>query len=101
MSSSPMVEQLVRDLAVVASAESLFTPTDVCGLASDDKVPSPVATARRTTADGWLPWSRKRHGSVERMPGGSLSFVLTAIARSALRRNSLRSWRMKLANTYC
>lgn len=44
------VEQLVRDLAVVISAESLFTLTDLCGLAPDDAIASLVATARRMTA---------------------------------------------------
>ena len=43
-------EQLVRDLAVVVSAESLFTLTDLCGLAPDAAIASLVATARRITA---------------------------------------------------
>jgi AcrR family transcriptional regulator len=43
-------EQLVRDLAVVISAESLFTLTDLCGLSPDDAVASLVHTARRVTA---------------------------------------------------
>lgn len=43
-------EQLVRDLAVVISAESLFTLTDLCGLSPDAAVTSLVATARRLTA---------------------------------------------------
>ena len=42
-------EQLVRDLAVVISAESLFTLTDLCGLAGDDAVASLTHTARRLT----------------------------------------------------
>ena len=41
-------DQLVRDLAVVVSAESLFTLIDLCGLSPDDAVASLVATARRT-----------------------------------------------------
>lgn len=44
------VRQLVRDLAVVVSAESLFTLTDLCGLSPDDAVASLVSTARRVTA---------------------------------------------------
>jgi AcrR family transcriptional regulator len=44
------VEQLVRDLAVVISAESLFTLTDLCGLAPEDAIASLVATAQRITA---------------------------------------------------
>ncbi|MBU2669880.1 TetR/AcrR family transcriptional regulator [Actinoplanes bogorensis] len=42
-------EQLVRDLAVVISAESLFTLTDLCGLSAEDAVAGLVATARRVT----------------------------------------------------
>lgn len=44
------VRQLVRDLAVIISAESLFTLTDLCGLSPDDAVASLVSTARRVTA---------------------------------------------------
>jgi AcrR family transcriptional regulator len=44
------VEQLVRDLAVVISAESLFTLLDLCGLSPDAAIASLVATARRVTA---------------------------------------------------
>lgn len=43
-------EQLVRDLAVVISAESLFTLTDLCGLPPDDAITSLVHTARSVTA---------------------------------------------------
>jgi AcrR family transcriptional regulator len=43
-------DQLVRDLAVVISAESIFTLTDLCGLAPDDAVASLVTAARRMTA---------------------------------------------------
>jgi AcrR family transcriptional regulator len=43
-------DQLVRDLAVVISAESVFTLTDLCGLAPDAAIASLVATARRMTA---------------------------------------------------
>ncbi|MER7279064.1 TetR family transcriptional regulator [Dactylosporangium sp. NPDC000244] len=46
------VEQLVRDLALVVSAESVFALTDLCGLAPDDAIASLVATARRVTAAG-------------------------------------------------
>lgn len=44
------VDQLVRDLAVVISAESVFTLTDLCGLTPDEAIASLVATARRITA---------------------------------------------------
>lgn len=43
-------EQLVRDLVVVVSAESLFTLTDLCGLTADAAVTSLVHTARCLTA---------------------------------------------------
>jgi AcrR family transcriptional regulator len=46
------VEQLVRDLAVVISAEAVFTLLDLCRLAPDDAIASLVATARRTAAAG-------------------------------------------------
>ena len=41
--------QLKRDLAVVVSAEALFTLTDLCGLAPDAAVASAVRTARTLT----------------------------------------------------
>jgi AcrR family transcriptional regulator len=44
------VEQLVRDLAIIISAESLFSLTDLCGLSPDDAVTSLVHTARCVTA---------------------------------------------------
>jgi AcrR family transcriptional regulator len=44
------VEQLVRGLALVISAESVFTLTDLCGLAPDAAIASLVETARRMTA---------------------------------------------------
>jgi hypothetical protein len=43
-------EQLVRGLAVVVSAESVFTLIDLCGLAPDAAIASLVATARQMTA---------------------------------------------------
>jgi AcrR family transcriptional regulator len=46
----PEVLQLLRDLAVVISAESVFTLTDLCRLDPDAAVTSLVATARRLTA---------------------------------------------------
>jgi len=42
--------QLVRGLAVVISAESLFTLIDLCGLPPDAAIASLVATARQLTA---------------------------------------------------
>jgi hypothetical protein len=44
------VAQLKRDLAVVMSAEALFTLTDLCGLSPDDAIASAVRTARTITA---------------------------------------------------
>jgi AcrR family transcriptional regulator len=44
------VERLVRGLAVVISAESLFTLIDLCGLAPEAAVASLVTTARQLTA---------------------------------------------------
>ena len=44
------VEQLVRDLAIIISAESLFSLTDLLGLSPDDAVASLVHTARCVTA---------------------------------------------------
>jgi len=41
--------QLKRDLAVVISAEALFTLTDLCGLSPDDAITSAVHTARTLT----------------------------------------------------
>jgi AcrR family transcriptional regulator len=42
--------QLKRDLAIVISAEALFTLMDLCGLAPDEAVASATATARTITA---------------------------------------------------
>ncbi|MFE8946145.1 TetR/AcrR family transcriptional regulator [Streptomyces sp. NPDC007856] len=41
--------QLKRDLAVVVSAEALFSLTDLCGLAPDDAIASAVHTATTLT----------------------------------------------------
>ena len=41
--------QLKRDLAVVVSAEALFTLTDLCGLAPEDAIASAAHTARALT----------------------------------------------------
>ena len=38
-----------RDLAVVVSAEALFTLTDLCGLSPEDAIASTVHTARALT----------------------------------------------------
>jgi AcrR family transcriptional regulator len=43
-------EELVRGLALVISAESVFTLTDLCGLTPEAAIASLVATARRMTA---------------------------------------------------
>jgi AcrR family transcriptional regulator len=43
-------EQLKRGLAVVVSAEALFTLTDLCGLAPEEAIASAAATARSLTA---------------------------------------------------
>ncbi|MEU9451895.1 TetR family transcriptional regulator [Streptomyces sp. NPDC048277] len=44
------VEQLVRGLALVISAESLFALIDLCGLTPDDAIAGLVTTARQMTA---------------------------------------------------
>jgi hypothetical protein len=44
------LRQLRQDLAVVMSAEALFTLTDLCGLAPDDAIASVVTTARTLAA---------------------------------------------------
>ncbi|MFJ8493081.1 TetR/AcrR family transcriptional regulator [Streptomyces sp. NPDC094038] len=44
------VEQLVRGLALVISAESLFALIDLCDLTPDDAITSLVTTARQMTA---------------------------------------------------
>ena len=41
--------QLKRDLAIVISAEALFTLTDLCGLSPEDAIASAVHTARTLT----------------------------------------------------
>jgi len=41
---------LRRDLAVVVSAEALFTLTDLCGLSPDDAIASAVRTAATVAA---------------------------------------------------
>ncbi len=54
--------QLRRDLAVVMSAEALFTLTDLCGLPPEEAVASAVRTARLVTAAAMadLPQRRRR-----------------------------------------
>jgi AcrR family transcriptional regulator len=42
--------QLKQDLAIVVSAEALFTLTDLCDLAPDEAIASAVRTARTITA---------------------------------------------------
>jgi AcrR family transcriptional regulator len=44
------LQQLKQDLAVVVSAEALFTLTDLCGLSPDDAIASAVHTASTITA---------------------------------------------------
>jgi len=44
------VDELVRGLAVVVSAEAFFTLIDLCGLAPEAAIASLVATAQRMTA---------------------------------------------------
>jgi len=44
-----VLDQLKRDLAVVISAEALFTLTDLCGLSPEDAIASAVHTARTLT----------------------------------------------------
>ena len=49
--------QLRRDLAVVVSADALFTLTDLCGLQRPDAVDSAVHTARTLTEAAFRPAS--------------------------------------------
>ena len=44
-----VLAQLKRDLAVVVSAEAVFTLTDLCGLSPEDAIASAVHTARALT----------------------------------------------------
>jgi len=44
-----VLAQLKRDLAVVVSAEALFTLTDLCRLSPDEAIASAVHTARVLT----------------------------------------------------
>ena len=44
------LQQLKRDLAIVMSAEALFTLTDLCGLPAAEAIASAVHTARTLTA---------------------------------------------------
>ncbi|MFE3598380.1 TetR/AcrR family transcriptional regulator [Streptomyces sp. NPDC059142] len=46
------VDQLVRGLALVISAESLFALIDLCGLTPDEAIADLVTTARQMTAAG-------------------------------------------------
>ncbi|MCC5477025.1 TetR/AcrR family transcriptional regulator [Streptomyces sp. NPDC059680] len=49
VSDPEALAQLKRDLAVVVSAEALFSLTDLCGLAPDDAIASAVHTATTLT----------------------------------------------------
>jgi AcrR family transcriptional regulator len=62
-----LLAQLRLDLAVVVSAEALFSLTDLCGLSIQDAIDSAERTARTLTAaafqpisEGHLPWSTLR-----------------------------------------
>jgi AcrR family transcriptional regulator len=48
-SDPEVLSQLKRDLAVVVSAEALFTLTDLCGLSPDDAIASAMRTAATLT----------------------------------------------------
>lgn len=56
--------QLKQDLAIVVSAEALFTLTDLCGLSPDEAIASAVRTARTITAAAARQWSTgaRSHG---------------------------------------
>lgn len=45
--------QLRRDLAIVLSAEALFSLTDLCGLSTEDAIDSAERTARSLTASAF------------------------------------------------
>ena len=55
--------QLKRDLAVVVSAEALFTLTDLCGLPPEDAIASAVHTARALTEAATAKIVSARRGS--------------------------------------
>jgi AcrR family transcriptional regulator len=55
--------QLKRDLAVVVSAEALFTLTDLCGLSPEEAIASAVYTARTLTQDATGKIVSARRGS--------------------------------------
>jgi AcrR family transcriptional regulator len=52
------LSQLKRDLAVVVSAEALFTLTDLCGLSPDDAIASAKRTAATLTRAAFPPPGR-------------------------------------------
>jgi hypothetical protein len=56
--SAGRLDQLRRDLAVVVSAEALFTLTDLCGLPVDEAIASAVQTARTLTEAAVTPRAR-------------------------------------------
>ena len=53
------LQQLKRDLAIVMSAEALFTLTDLCGLPAAEAIASAVHTARTLTAAAIAAGSRR------------------------------------------
>lgn len=54
--------ELKLDLAVVVSAEALFTLTDLCGLAPEEAIASATRTAQTLTAAAFAAGSRPRSG---------------------------------------
>jgi AcrR family transcriptional regulator len=53
------LRQLKQDLAVVVSAEALFTLTDLCQLSPDEAIASAVRSARTITAAAVSEWSAR------------------------------------------
>ncbi len=63
---APGLGQLKRDLAVVVSAEALFTVTDLYGLSSDEVIASAVRTAFALTR---ATFSARRAGGRRQVAG--------------------------------
>ena len=62
----PDIHQLIRDLAVVVSAEAVLTLIDLCLLPADDAVASLVTTARTLTHAAFAGSSRSDQSATQR-----------------------------------
>ena len=59
---------LKRDLAIVVSAEALFTLTDLCGLSVDDAIASAVRAATALTTAAFTEGARRSIRPLIRAP---------------------------------